>query len=278
MTDTKQPKNWRRMLADLGGYENGLINIPAAGVIPIIDEVEQLRAKLDELAKQEHAAFVNEQGFIVERDDMQISSGEKLYLAAGARPVVEEPAAEPIDEYQRGRRAGITEFYDSLYALDKDRALAALHKIEPQPAPAAQDDAKDAARWRYAVEIGGNQRMNWLDVYDDWDGDGSFADAIDAAMAADIFGDAPQPSQEPPPLKPMCCRCLDESDDLFPANCSEKPELLTGAPLGMYHCPDCGAMVCAGFPHGPLCQTCHDRKHPGFDCDHTSAADKKEPT
>lgn len=53
MTQQKQPKNWRRMLADLGGYENGLINIPAAGVIPIIDEVEALRAKLNELEKQE---------------------------------------------------------------------------------------------------------------------------------------------------------------------------------------------------------------------------------
>lgn len=41
---------------------------------------------------------------------------------------------------------------------------------------------RDAARWRYALADGGNQRMNWLDVYDDWDGDGDFADAIDAAM------------------------------------------------------------------------------------------------
>lgn len=41
---------------------------------------------------------------------------------------------------------------------------------------------RDAARWRYALADGGNQRMNWLDVYDDWDGDGDFADAIDTAM------------------------------------------------------------------------------------------------
>mgnify|MGYP000844273893 CR=1 FL=1 len=103
MNDTKQPENWRRMLADLGGYENGLINIPAAGVIPIIDEVEQLRAKLEALERQEHAAFVNEQGFIVERDDMQISSGEKLYLAAGARPVELAPAGEypPLPEWSK---------------------------------------------------------------------------------------------------------------------------------------------------------------------------------
>jgi hypothetical protein len=68
-----------------------------------------------------------------------------------------------------------------------------------------------------------------------------------------------------PPIKPMCCRCYDEADELLPANCAEKPELLRGAPLGMYHCPECGAMVLAGVPHGDLCRRCHDRKHPGFD-------------
>lgn len=40
---------------------------------------------------------------------------------------------------------------------------------------------KDAERWRYSVKIGPNQTMNWLDVYDDWDGDGEFTAAIDAA-------------------------------------------------------------------------------------------------
>lgn len=27
------------------------------------------------------------------------------------------------------------------------------------------------------------------------------------------------------------------------------PQRLVGAPLGMYHCPYCGAMVMAGIPH-----------------------------
>lgn len=43
---------------------------------------------------------------------------------------------------------------------------------------------KDAERWRYSVEIGGNQTMNWLDVYDDWNGDGDFTAQIDSAMEA----------------------------------------------------------------------------------------------
>lgn len=62
-----------------------------------------------------------------------------------------------------------------------------------------------------------------------------------------------------------CGRCYDEVDAVFPANCAEKPERLLGAPLGMYHCPDCGAMVIAGVSHWPLCQRCLDRTHPAFD-------------
>lgn len=67
------------------------------------------------------------------------------------------------------------------------------------------------------------------------------------------------------PEKPICGRCYDEVDELFPANCNEKPEDLVGQPIGMYHCPDCGAMVLAGIPHPHLCKRCIDREHPSFD-------------
>ena len=63
----------------------------------------------------------------------------------------------------------------------------------------------------------------------------------------------------------ICCRCYDIVDELFPANCDEKPEELEGKPLGMYHCPSCGSMVIAGLPHPKLCKRCLDREHPGFD-------------
>ena len=53
-------------------------------------------------------------------------------------------------------------------------------------------------------------------------------------------------------MKPICGFCYEEAE-VSPAKCLEKPELLAGAPLGQYHCPDCGAMVCAGFPHPDLC-------------------------
>ena len=63
----------------------------------------------------------------------------------------------------------------------------------------------------------------------------------------------------------LCGRCYEEVDEIFPANCFEKPENLTEAPLGQYHCPDCGAMVVANVPHPSLCKRCIDRTHPDFD-------------
>ena len=63
----------------------------------------------------------------------------------------------------------------------------------------------------------------------------------------------------------ICGRCYDVNIEVFPANCEEKPEELRDTPIGMYHCPDCGAMILAGLPHPPLCKRCIDRTHPGFD-------------
>lgn len=65
----------------------------------------------------------------------------------------------------------------------------------------------------------------------------------------------------------MCGRCYAEVDEVYLANCAEKPEKLAGQPLGQYHCPDCGAMVIAGLPHPELCKVCIERKHPGFDAE-----------
>lgn len=65
----------------------------------------------------------------------------------------------------------------------------------------------------------------------------------------------------------MCGRCYDFVDQLFAANCDEKPERWVNAPLGMYHCPDCGAMLVAGMQHPELCRLCMDRQHPEFDND-----------
>ena len=44
---------------------------------------------------------------------------------------------------------------------------------------------EDAALLHYALADGGNQSMNWQDVYDDWNGEGYFIDALRAAYKQD---------------------------------------------------------------------------------------------
>lgn len=62
----------------------------------------------------------------------------------------------------------------------------------------------------------------------------------------------------------LCGRCFEEGP-LVPAPCDEHPELLQSAAIGMYHCPDCGAMLLAGYPHPQVCPRCANRRHPNFD-------------
>jgi len=64
----------------------------------------------------------------------------------------------------------------------------------------------------------------------------------------------------------MCGRCYDFVDEVFPPRCAERPERLTL--LGMYHCPDCGAMLIGGLPHPDVCRPCLDERHPHFDTRH----------
>lgn len=63
--------------------------------------------------------------------------------------------------------------------------------IELVPAIKASQEVKsNAERWRYAIADGGNQSMNFIDIFDDWDGDGSFVEAFDKARLADKEGGA----------------------------------------------------------------------------------------
>lgn len=73
--------------------------------------------------------------------------------------------------------------------------------------------------------------------------------------------------------KKICGRCYAGEEELFPANCNEKPEELMSAPFGQYHCPECEAMLIAGLHHPMLCKLCIDREYPAFD---KPKEDKKE--
>ena len=70
---------------------------------------------------------------------------------------------------------------------------------------------------------------------------------------------------------PVCAKCHAEGVELYPAKCEEKPELFKGYPIGMYHCPDCGIMLIAGFEHPPLCEKCNSsilmEKNPTCQCE-----------
>ena len=185
MTEQKQPKNWRRMLADLGGYENGLINIPAAGVIPIIDEVEKLRAKLEELARQEpsYLLYPNGRCGLPGRPPLDAGHADatvlKLYLAAGARPPEPAPAGEyPAGAIVNGRAhierleatyqfecdagplsnckdwQGLKRCFEYLIGrIDADRAMRAA-----QPAPGAGDQVQMILKHRLMRKVAGD----WL--------------------------------------------------------------------------------------------------------------------
>ena len=58
--------------------------------------------------------------------------------------------------------------------------------IELVPALKASQEVKsNAERWRYAIADSGNQTMNFIDIFDDWNGDGDFVEAFDKARLAD---------------------------------------------------------------------------------------------
>lgn len=68
----------------------------------------------------------------------------------------------------------------------------------------------------------------------------------------------PKSNGEGLPKGPLCGKCFSEEAELFDSPCREKPELLRGTLMGMYHCPDCGTMLVAGFPHPKVCARCKE--------------------
>jgi len=75
-------------------------------------------------------------------------------------------------------------------------------------------------------------------------------------------------------FKIMCGRCLECVDEVFDVTCTEKPEFLLGAPIGQYHCPECGTMLIAGIKHPKVCLRCLEKRHPGLDEENESFQNK----
>jgi hypothetical protein len=57
-----EQKDWRKMLTDIGGYENEMVSVPAGGVRSIIDEVEMLRARVAPAPAGDPAGWVDQFG------------------------------------------------------------------------------------------------------------------------------------------------------------------------------------------------------------------------
>jgi hypothetical protein len=54
-TDEVMMKDWRRMLTEVGGYDNALIGVPAGAVREMIDEIDALRAAVERAVAERDA-------------------------------------------------------------------------------------------------------------------------------------------------------------------------------------------------------------------------------
>jgi hypothetical protein len=54
-TDEVMMKDWRRMLTEVGGYDNALIGVPAGAVREMIDEIDALRAAVERVVAERDA-------------------------------------------------------------------------------------------------------------------------------------------------------------------------------------------------------------------------------
>ena len=120
------PTNWRQQLTDLGGYENEMLGVPAGGVRKMIDELEQLRAKRDEvranflrcsrLREIEQTAFVS------------VSKSNEL-LAAKVAALERQPMTdETAWELWRNIPETSDRDVETIYLV---RAVEAHHEITP---------------------------------------------------------------------------------------------------------------------------------------------------
>lgn len=82
---------------------------------------------------------------------------------------------EQIDQAFEGMTDGPSGFLKSWGYRHFAKAIEAAIRAEL---------AEDAERYKFAVSPGAGGSMNWLDVYEAWNGDGDFTAAIDAARAA----------------------------------------------------------------------------------------------
>lgn len=163
--------------------------------------------------------FGEHEGSRADREKLEADLTTAIQQAEAQQPAAGEPVAR-VDYSERGNIAwlfgpqlpdGTELFKRPAPSVPKDDQIAALvnkvrdiarmfhdHQslreriaIELVPALKASQEVKsNAERWRYAIADGGNQSMNFIDIFGDWDGDGDFVEVFDAARLADKKGGA----------------------------------------------------------------------------------------
>lgn len=99
-------------------------------------------------------------------------------LAANTHPAPSVPNDHQI-------AALVNKVRDIARTFHDHQSLRERIAIELVPALKVTQEVKsNAERWRHAIADGENQSMNFLDIFDDWGGDGDFVEAFDAAMLA----------------------------------------------------------------------------------------------
>ena len=117
-------------------------------------------------------------------------NGEETYThhdayvpLADCFPLYTRPAPSVPKDHQIA--ALVNKVRDIARMFNDHRSLRERIAIELAPALKVTQEVKsNAERWRHAISDGGNQSMNFLDIFDDWDGDGDFVEVFDAAMLA----------------------------------------------------------------------------------------------
>lgn len=145
----------------------------------------QKRLEAQQPATGEPVGYMNE-GHIHELAMRRLPYGY-VYPEAGAgastavytRPAPSAPKDDQI-------AALVNKVRDIARMFHDHQSLRERIAIELVPALKASQEVKsNAERWRYAIADGGNQSMNFIDIFGDWDGDGDFVEVFDAARLAD---------------------------------------------------------------------------------------------
>ena len=138
-----------------------------------------------------HPATDEPVGYMNEGHIHELAMGRLPYgyvypeAGAGASTAVYTHTAPSVpDDHQIA--ALVNKVRDIARMFHDHQSLRERIAIELVPALKASQEVKsNAERWRYAIADGGNQSMNFIDIFDDWDGDGSFVEAFDKARLAD---------------------------------------------------------------------------------------------